>query len=503
LHAQIAQALETQSPELMDSQPELLALHYAEAENPDKSVAYWGRAGRRSVARSAIAEAAAQFQKGLEQLTLMPDYPDCQRQELEFYSSLGAVLIAVKGYAAPETGRAYDRARELWEQLGCPSEFLGVPFGQSTYHAQHVEFDKAQRLADDMLSLSHKCHNSAGLVLGHFSVGRNLMFVGKFDLSRAHLERALALYDVAAHSMLVHQAGVDLRVASQAYLADVLLCLGFPDQALALSQSSISEAVRMAHQPSLAVSLSVGTLLLSLLEVGPVLAQRAVQLVAVGTDQGFPHWRAAGIMFHGWSRVKTGDVAEGVSLLRSGLSTYRSTGAELWVPRFIDLLAEGCEVAGDVEEAADLLDDALAVAVRTGELWFAAELNRRQGTLCLRRGQGDAAETLFCEALRIAREQNARLWELRAAVSLAQLRRHQGRSAAALDVLKPVCDWFTEGVATPDLQAAKILLHNLAVPRARRRGATAPAYSASSNDPRGRHSDTGSQNMGHTWHPRQ
>ena len=176
LHAQIAEALEAHSPELMDSQPELFAQHYAEAGLVEKSVAYWGKAGQRSAARSAMAEAAAQFQKGLDQLALLPDTPERQRQELEFCSALGAVLLAVKGHAAPETGHAYARARELWEQLGSPSEFLQIPYGQSLYHVFRGELDLALRLDEDLLRLSRQRNDSAGLVLGHLSSGRDLMF---------------------------------------------------------------------------------------------------------------------------------------------------------------------------------------------------------------------------------------------------------------------------------------------------------------------------------------
>ena len=146
MHAQIAEALETQFPELIDSQPELFAQHYAEAGLIEKSVACWGKAGHSSAARSAMAEAAAQFQKALDQLALLPDTPERQRQELELRSSLGAVLIAVKGHAAPEMGHAYARARELWEQLGSPSEFLQIPFGQSRHHVFRGELDLALRL---------------------------------------------------------------------------------------------------------------------------------------------------------------------------------------------------------------------------------------------------------------------------------------------------------------------------------------------------------------------
>ena len=193
LHARIAEALETHSPEMMDSQPELFAQHYAEAGLVEKSIAYWGKAGRRSAARSAMAEAAAQFQKGLDQLALLPDTLERQRQELELRSALGAVLIAVKGFAAPETGQAYARARELWEKLGSPAEFLHLPYGQSFYHVVRGEFDLAQRFDENLLRLSHQRNDSAGLVLGHHSSGRTLFFRGRFASSRSHQEKALTL----------------------------------------------------------------------------------------------------------------------------------------------------------------------------------------------------------------------------------------------------------------------------------------------------------------------
>jgi predicted ATPase len=171
LHAQIAEALAAHSPELMDTQPELFARHYAEAGLVAKSVAYWGKAGHNSAARSAMTEAAAQFRRGLDQLALLPDNPELERHDLEFSSALGAALMAVKGYAASETGDAYARARELWERLGSPSEFLRIPYGQSLYHAVRGELDRAQRLDEDLLGLSRHSSDSAGLVLGHASTG--------------------------------------------------------------------------------------------------------------------------------------------------------------------------------------------------------------------------------------------------------------------------------------------------------------------------------------------
>ena len=461
VHAEIAQALETHSPELMESQPELFAQHYAEAGFVEKSVAYWGNAGRRSAARSAMAEAAAQFQKGLDQLALLPDTRERQRRELEFRSGLGAALLIVKGFAAPETGQAYARARELWEQLGSPSEFLQVPHGQSHYHALRGELDLAQRMDEDLLRLSRQRNDSAGLVLGHFSTGQNLILRGRFALSRSHIEEVLALYDPNSHRPLVRQAGVQPLVISKAYLGIVLFWLGFPDQALAQGSTAVTEALRLAHPPSLAVTLAIALRLLSLAGDNAVLDERTEQLVAVTTEQGFPQMRAMGAIYRGWIKVKNGDVAVGISLLRSGSTAYRATGADAFMPYFIAFLARACEIAEEIGEALTLLDDALRIVERTGERWFEAELNRHKGQLLLRQGHSEAAEELYRTALNIAREQEAKLWELRAVASLVRLRRDQGRRAEARELLASVYGWFTEGFDTVDLKDAKALLDEL------------------------------------------
>ena len=249
---------------MMANQPELLAQHYAEAGLVEKSVACWGKAGDSSAAHSAMAEAAAQFQKGLDQLALLPDGPGRQRKELEFHSSLGAALLVVKGYGAPEAGKAYARARELWEQLGSPSEFLHIPFGQSVYHLNCSEFDLAQSLAEDLLRLSRQRNDSGGLVLGHYCSGTTLLTTGKLVESRSHLEAALALCDSTSQRSLVGHAGFHPYAGARARLGLVLLNLGFPDQALAQSNAAVAAGREVAHPPTLALSLGLGTTMLSL-----------------------------------------------------------------------------------------------------------------------------------------------------------------------------------------------------------------------------------------------
>ncbi len=461
LHAQIAEALAAHSPELMESQPELFAQHFMEAGLVEKSVTFWGKAGRRSIARSAMAEAAAQLQMGLDQLALLPDGPERQRQELELRSALGATLQTVKGFASPETGRAYARARELWEQLGSPSEFVHVAWGQSRHHIYRGEFDLARRLDEALLRLSRQRNDPAGLVLGYISSGRNLLTAGRFAVSRSHLEAGLALYDPISQRSLAHQIGFSPRASFHGYLGIVLVCLGYSDQALAQSSAALAEARRLAHPPTLAMSLAFSTIPLWLVGDDVTLDERAAQLFAFATEQGFAHWRAQGTIYRGWVKVKNGDVADGISLLRSGSIAYRATGAEQWMPHYTDLLASACEIAGDIEEGLAHLNEALQIGERTGERWLEAELHRHKGQLVLRQGQSEAAEELYRKALSIAAEQEAKLWELRAAVSLARLRRDQGRRVEARDLLAPVYEWFTEGFDTQDLKEAKALLDDL------------------------------------------
>ena len=392
---------------------------------------------------------------------MLPENPEQLRQELEFCSALGALLRFVKGQAAPETGQAYARTRELWEQLGSPSEFVEIPFGLSRYHAYRGEFDLALRLDEDLLNLSRQRNDSVGLVLGHLSSGRNLMYSGSLDSSRSHLEDLLTIFDPPSHRSVVNQVGFYPQGNSQACLGVVLLCLGYPDQALARSNEAVAAARSLAHLPSLVSILALGAVPLSLVGDLAVLGEWADQLVAITTEQGFPAWCAIGTTYCGWVKVKTGDIAEGISLLRAGTAAFRLTGAELFAPFLVMLLTSACEIAGQVEESLALLAEAIQIVGRTGERWLSAELNRKKGELLLRQGNSVGAEELYHKALTIAAKQGAKFWELRAAASLARLRRDQGRPAEGRDLLAPVYGWFTEGFDTPDLKEAKALLIEL------------------------------------------
>jgi predicted ATPase len=287
------------------------------------------------------------------------------------------------------------------------------------------------------------------------------LFAGGFASSRSHFEEALALYDPILCRSLARHAGPHPQVSALGYLGIDLLCLGYPHQALVQSRAAIATARGLAHPPSLAASLALGTLLLLLSGDNAALDERAGQLVAVATEQGFARWHAQGTICRGWVKVKNGDVLEGISLLRSGSKAYRATGSLSWMPQYFALLARACEIAGEIEEGLKLLGEALQIAEKTGERLLAGELHRHKAQLLLRQGNAEAAEELYRKALSIAREQEAKMWELRAAASLARLRCDQGRLVEARDLLAPVYSWFTEGFGTQDLRDAKALLDEL------------------------------------------
>ena len=335
-----------------------------------------------------VGNAVEHYQQFSPQLSGLVYCRSVRHSELEFRSSVGAALRLVKGQAVPETGQAFARARELWEQLGSPAEYLHVPYGQSRYHIYRGELDLAMSLDEDLLRLSRQRNDPRGLVLSLQSYGLGQMLAGGFASSRSNLEAVLALYDPTSHHSLGYRTGSHPQVNSQAVLGIVLFCLGFPDQALAGSSAAIAEARRLAHPPSLAVSLFIGAILHLLDGEIAALDERAGELIGVTTEHGFPFWRAVGTIYRGWVKVKNGDVAGGIPLLRSSSSACRATGSEAWVTYHIALLARACESAGQVEEGLTLLDEALQIVERTGERWFAAELAQRPAAAAARASRG-------------------------------------------------------------------------------------------------------------------
>jgi predicted ATPase/class 3 adenylate cyclase len=464
LHARIASALEEQFPAAAEAQPELLARHCTEAGLIEKAVGYWWRAGQLASGRSALAEAIGHFRRALELVPMLPDPSVRAEREIELQTALGGTLIAAKGHAAPETGQAYARARDLCRRIGDTGRLLPLLFGQWVFHMVRAEHSTARDLAEELLRSAERQGEAAGLVVGHRAVGIGALWRGEPGNARRHLEQTLALYDPAGHRSLASLYAYDPKLAGLAGLACALFQLGYPEQAVARCREAVEEARQLSHPAGLAYALHHACTLDQARGDSASVREQATMLVALAADQVFPFWQAAGMMFEGWVLAKEGRAVEGIARLANGLTAYQGTGAALSVPYYLALSGEAHAAAGRVTEGLSLLAEALAEIHATGERWFEAELHRLKGKLLLRLAREDrgAAEACFLRAGTVARDQEAKLWELRAGTSLACLQAEQGRRQEAYDLLAPVYDWFSEGFDTPDLIEAKQLLEALA-----------------------------------------
>jgi class 3 adenylate cyclase/predicted ATPase len=463
LHARVARVLEDRFPGTADAEPELLARHYGEAGLAERAVDYWQRAGQRALARSAMAEAVAHLTQGLEALAALPADAGRRRRELGLRLALGQASLAAKGFAAPETSRAYARARELCRELGDAPEFFPALYGRFIVHFQRGELAVAHEAARELLEAAKGRGDPAARLTGHRIVGSALYHLGRLAESRAHLEEGLALYDPGRDrgSALVY--ALDTRVVCLFWLVHVLLAQGYPEQARARMEEALAYARELAHPYTLAYALSVACIYHGRHRPGPEAREAADALVALAAEQGFPLPAAVGSVADGWALTHEGSDEEAIGHMRQGLADYRVTGAELWVPDFLSLLAQAYGRAGRPTAGLELLAEALDRAEANGGGWLEAELHRLRGELLLARSDRDpvAAGAAFQRALMVARDQSARLWELRAATSLARLWLAQGRCVEARDLLAPVYGWFTEGFHMPDLQEARALLDAL------------------------------------------
>jgi predicted ATPase/class 3 adenylate cyclase len=463
LHAQIAQVLEEQLPETADSQPEILAHHCAEAGLCEKAVGYWHKAGQLAIARSAMAEAVAQLSKGLEMLQRLAEGFGRDRQELGLQLALGVALISLRGQPAPETGEAYSRARELCRRLGETEQLFPVLHGQWAFHVMRAAHTAAIAVAKEFLQVAQQQNDCGPLLIGHRIAGTTAMYVGRPNPARAHLEQTLALYDPERHCSLAFLYALDPRATAKSWLSWVLLALGYPGQALARYQEALAEARRLAHPFTLAQVLFSACVIQQILGDRKAVEGLAQASFLLANEQGFPLWLATATIFQGWALARAGEADRAITQMQRGLAAYRAMSAELWVPYFLGMLAEAHGNEARAAEALCLLDKALAKMEQTDERWWEAELRRLQGDMLLRLPDPDrtGANACFQRAIGVARKQDAKLWELRAASSLARLWAEQGKRAEARNLLAPIYGWFTEGFGTRDLMDAKGLLDEL------------------------------------------
>ena len=473
LHARIAEALESQFAEVAENQPELLARHCTEAGLIEKAAGLWGKAGQRSLERSALVEAVAQLTRALDQLAALPGTPALRRKQIELQVALITPLLHVKGYAAPETKAAVERARLLIDQaeaLGEPPEdpllLFSVLFGfwVSNYVAFNGEV--VCELAAQFLAIAEKQGATVPLMVGHGLMGTSLVLTANVAQGRAHCHAAIALYNAAEHRPLAARFGQDQRVANLSYRALALWVLGYPEGALADLVQAISDARETGQAAT--VMFALGHAPLALLWCGDYVTAAKVieEVIALSDEKGALVWNVAGKLNQGWLFALTNKAADAVQMINSGITAWRSIGSKLWMPNYLSYLARAYAEIGQLNDAWRCIGEAMTAVETTKEGLWEAEIHRMAGEIALLSSQPDAAKAqdYFEHALAVARQQQAKSWELRAAMSMARLSRDQGKPDEARDLLAPVYGWFTEGFDTRDLKEGKMLLHELRFP---------------------------------------
>ena len=470
LHARIAKTLESQFGEIAENRPELLARHYTDAALIEVAAVLWGKAGQRSLERSALIEAAEQLTRALDQIATLPATPAMRREQIKLQVALISPLLHVKGMAAPETKAAVERAQLLIEQaegLGEPPDdpllLFSVLYGFWVTNYVGFNGDAMLGFAAHFLELAEKQGATVPLMVGHRLMGVSLASMGELLQARTHYDQALPLYDPVAHRPLATRFTADIRVGILNFRTWTLWLLGYPDAALADADQGLKYARETDQASSLMPALN--NLILTRIFCG--LYEKAIaeakELSDLADEKGSSTWKACGTLHQGDVLALAGNSSDAIRMITSGLTSMQPRGQTLWMPMYLSYLAHSHANLGQFDDAWRCIGEAINRLETTKETWFEAEVNRIAGELALKSPKRDAAnaEAYFDRALAVSRQQQAKSWELRAAMSLARLWRDQGKVWEARELLAPVYGWFTEGFDTRDLKEAKALLEEL------------------------------------------
>jgi class 3 adenylate cyclase/predicted ATPase len=460
LHGLIGRALAEQFPDIADIEPETVAHHYAEAGLPDAAIDYWQKAAERAIRTSAYVEAVKHITNGVDLLQQVPSTMKRMHQELEFQIALGGACIASKGYGASEAGAAYARAYELSRLTEDASQLPKILAGRFVHYHVRADVHQAQLAANELLVLARRRRDAVGEMMAHRALGDSLLHVGDLRGASAHLEEALGI--LGPQSQPVISGGVDVRTAALAFLS---LCLAFQGHGAAAEermQETITRALSLQDPHTVAFALSVGCRTKLVLLEHKGLVQDVDRLHALAIEHGMKSHQAQATTYRGWAMALEGRFAEGIALLEIGIVGIKAAGNHFVLPFHGAMLATAYQRIGRVEDGLTLTGNLLEMVERTGVRYMEAELYRVRAELLVSSSNLDEAEEALHRGLTVAREQQARIFELRIATTLAGIWRNQGHSSKARELLAPICDWFGEiPLDIVDLKDAKVLLKQL------------------------------------------
>jgi len=483
MHRRIAERAEDLYGERSNEIAAALAMHFERGRDNKRAAKYLEQAAGNAIRRFAYREAVNLARRGLELLNKLPDSTERAKQELSLQLTLGVPLIATEGYAAPDVGRVYLKARELCLQLGSLTPDVSeVLWGLRTYHTLRAEFATALEIAEEFLRLGSIRADRELMMRGHWALETIYLHQGKLTLALEHYDKALALYDPKRHRDYAVTQAQNPGVAMRCFAAWALWFVGLPDQALARIQEAVTLARESSHPNELAQALFFAAIVHQLRHEERQTQENAEAAIAVCRERGLVFYQAMATATRGWAFVLQHRQEEGFEQLGVGLTDHRLTGAEVILPHFLALLIEAFGETNQAEQGLRLLEEALRLVQRNGEAYYQAELYRLKGELLLAQTTGCSisqvttrgkaiiktrppavveAETCFQQSIKIAQEQQAKSWELRTAISLARLYQNQNRQEEGHNILERIYQSFTEGFDTIDLREAKTLLNEL------------------------------------------
>jgi class 3 adenylate cyclase/tetratricopeptide (TPR) repeat protein len=462
LHGQIARALEERFAGIVTSQPEIVANHFTEAGLIDPAIDYWLKAGSHALSRSANAEAVKHLGQGIQLTQSQAPSAERDRKELDLYLALGPATAATQGYAAPETLRVFSHARDLVGDRGTPTEQMTVLWGVYLAHSMRGENIAAREAAQRCLALAAEHEHPGLMALANRFMGQTLWIMGAFVDSRLHLERALDLCAANQETILSYRRfGADDEVSALSALSRTLLILGYPEQAAAAAGRALARARDMGLAFTTALALDGEAFLGAL---GADLKRAAVhadEMMAHSIEHSFADYEQRARFSQGALLAQSGDPRRGIELMQSAIAAIERTNSVNRRTLYLGHSAAAHASLGQPQVGLDLLNEAIQTGERTEERFFDAELHQLTGKALLMLGRKGEAEAELQRALTIARQQQARWWELRAATSLARHWRGEGKYREAYSLLQPVYSWFVEGFETTYLRDAKALLDEL------------------------------------------
>ena len=466
-HRKIGEVLVKQFSELATAQPEVIAHHFSEAGLTMRAVSYWQQAGQHAAERFANNEAIAHFTKALELLKDQPENPEHTRQELMLQLAMGPPLSTLKGFAAPEVEAACSRAFKLCEQVGGALLQFPALWGLWHYYLVKSDFPKAVTLSKKLLGLAQTANDHSFLSDAYRAIGETFLWSGEFSQANEYFEKGI---DLTGTSQQITSFAESPDVSCRFFSAIALWFLGYPDQALWRSREAITCAQQLNHPFSLSAAHHFASWLHLLRRESQLTREHADTAMAIAADQGFMFFIAFDTMLKGWAMAEKGQMKAGVSLLREGLAAFQATGTKVLVPQWMVVLAELYGMFGQIEEALSTLAEAQILSEKNSdERYFIVEMLRLKGQLLVQRktdkmqeaSDDDESETHLLNAIKLAQQQEAKSLELRAAISLSRIWQSQGKKPDAFNLLSEIYGWFEEGLDTPDLIDAKVLLEEL------------------------------------------